>query len=712
MTANLEQFTCELDGLLGLRPAPVTATDPALQTATVLLAPHIEAESTPPADLRARWISRTQLPLSTEKKSIMQTLRAKPALLFLVILLALTLLTGVAYAIGKSLGYIPGFGFTSDARAVMMLKETMSAESGGVTVSVEKAVSDGSRFWVEISVSGLPPAGHDFPQAFILIPSEASGEKIQSQMGGSTDTEAGEARLTFTFPALTGNPLRVTLLIENLGGQNFSLPLELRPIQPGELIPAPPTEAAPLQSETHGGLTLVLENVAPDKDKTVFQVSLHFAQEGMSLNSDWNAILTDTDGRVYPLTDITPETLDIGETRIYQTMAFSGSERLTLSLVVFPDSENLPIMVSFMLDEAGFTFDPGASPRVGQAWALDETVQVGAYTLHVVGARLVAPNELLFEFSPADSVTGVMLYSTQAGGSSGGIPTAEGNFTAGMTFGKIPDQPFMVYVSSVYYTARGKWEIHWQPSASPMQASGFPTSTPLPTPARYAIPTFASTDPLTLEVQALAQKFDAPLQQGPGWVHVIWENVIENRQPSQVFYPPPYYQDEQWYEIDAQGWVIRSLTTQRGANGEIFQQSARVGYFVVNFTFGDTFTDIQLYRLSLDMLTHSLARVAQNNAAVTREEVSCEDGSPCLLVTMLDTFGQPIQNPGETQAFRGLGHRVWISMQSGQQVKFESFWVVGEGQERVDFTQRALLVEKVPSAPQWVLDLLAKVVAP
>ncbi|MBU2496418.1 MAG: hypothetical protein KJ935_07995, partial [Candidatus Omnitrophica bacterium] len=104
MTANLEQFTCELDGLLGLRPAPVTATDPALQTATVLLAPHIEAESTPPADLRARWISRTQLPLSTEKKSIMQTLRAKPALLFLVILLALTLLTGVAYAIGKSLG--------------------------------------------------------------------------------------------------------------------------------------------------------------------------------------------------------------------------------------------------------------------------------------------------------------------------------------------------------------------------------------------------------------------------------------------------------------------------------------------------------------------------------------------------------------------------------------------------------------------------------
>jgi len=642
-----------------------------------------------------------------ERKSLMQTLRAKPALLLLVILLALTLLTGVAYAIGRLSGFIPGFGFTSDAEAVTILKETVSAESGGVTVSVEKAVHDGSRFWVEVSACGLPE-GQDFSRAFVLLP---SGEKIQSQMGGSTDTEAGEARLTYAFPALTGNPQRVTLLIENLGGQNFSLPLELRPIQPGELIPAPPTEAAPLQSETHGGLTLVLENVAPDTDKTVFQVSLRFDQEGMSLNSDWNVILTDANGRVYPLTDITPETMDIGQTRIYQTMAFSGSEQLTLSLVVFPDAENLPMMVSLMLDEAGFTFDPGASPQVGQAWALDETVQVGAYTLHVVGARLVAPNELLFEFAPADSVTGVMLYSTQAGGSSGGIPTAEGNFTAGMTFGKIPDRPFMVYVSSVYYTARGKWEIHWQPSASPAQASGLPTSTPLPTPARYATPTFASADPLTLEVQALAQKFDAPLQQGPGWVHVITESIMSPR--SGQTFPPPYITSEQWYEIDADGYVTSIVWIDWDSNRQIIQQSVSVGNYSINFTTGDSgFNENQRYRFSLDMLTQDLAQAAQYKALVTREEVTCEDGSPCLLVTMLDTFGQPIQNPGETQAFRGSGRRVWISLQSGQQVKFESFWIVGEGQQRVDFTQRALLVEKVLSAPQWVLDLLAKVIVP
>lgn len=643
-----------------------------------------------------------------ERKSFIKTLRARPLVAILVAILALLLLSGVAYAIGRLSGFIPGFGFTSDARAVYMLKETVSAESDGITVSVEKAVHDGSRFWVEASVRGLSEE-HEFTQAFVLLP---SGEKVQFQMGGRVDNNEGEALLTYTFPALTRNPLRVTLLIENLGGQNFSLPLELRPIRAGELIPIPPTEAAPLQSETHDGLTLVLENVAPDKDKTVFQVSLRFAQEGMSLLSDWNVILTDEDGRVYPLTDVTPETLASSGTRkVYETVPFRGNEDLTLRLVVFPDSENLPMMVSFMLDEAGFIFDPGASPQVGQTWALDETVQVRGYTFHVVGARLVAPNELLFEFAPADNVNGVMLYSPQASGAAGGDSTTEGNFTAGMTFGKIPNQPFMVYVTDVYYTARGKWEIHWRPSASPMQASGLPTSTPLPTPALYATPTFASSDPLTLEVQSLAQKFDAPLQQGPGWVHVVSETV-SNPQPGQT-YPPPYLTSEQWYETDAYGYVVRSVWIDRDANGQILQMAATVGEYTVNFTTGDSgFYDGQRYRFSADMLTRDLAQAAYYNILVTREEITCEDGQPCLLITLLDSFAQPVQNPGEAQSFSGAGRRTWINLQSGQQVKFESFWVLEKGQERVDFTQRTLLVEKVESPPQEILDILAKVVAP
>ena len=50
-----------------------------------------------------------------QRKTFMQTLRARPVFILLLVLLALALLTGAAYAIGRLSGFIPGFGFTSDS---------------------------------------------------------------------------------------------------------------------------------------------------------------------------------------------------------------------------------------------------------------------------------------------------------------------------------------------------------------------------------------------------------------------------------------------------------------------------------------------------------------------------------------------------------------------------------------------------------------------
>ncbi|MDO9300714.1 MAG: hypothetical protein Q7T89_04985, partial [Anaerolineales bacterium] len=421
------------------------------------------------------------------------------------------------------------------------------------------------------------------------------------------------------------------------------------------------------------------------------------------------------DGRIYPLTNITPETLaSTGITKVYETIPFNGSEQLILSLTAFPDPKNLPMSIDFYADAPSFTFDPGANPQVGQTWQLDKTVQVGKYSLHMIRATLAQNTKLIFEAEPIENLNGFMLDSPndkRVIGSEGGIPGENGNLVSTVNLSEIPNTPIAFRISRIYYNTRGVWKINWQPSASPAQASGLPTTTPLPTPALVAVPTFASSDPLVLEVQSLAQKFDSPLQQGAGWVHVIWKNVNENQQAGQV-YPPPYYQDEQWYEVDAGGWVLRNLTTHRNANGVILQQAAMIGNYTINFTTGDTFTDIPPYRFSLDMLTQSLAQAAQYNTQVLREETTCEDGSPCLLIALLDSFTQPTQNSGEAQAFGGSGHRTWINLQSGQQVKFESFRVMSDGQERVDFTQRTLLVEKVASPPQEVLDILGRVVVP
>lgn len=196
------------------------------------------------------------------------------------------------------------------------------------------------------------------------------------------------------------------------------------------------------------------------------------------------------------------------------------------------------------------------------------------------------------------------------------------------------------------------------------------------------------------EVHALAQKFDALLQTGPGWVHVIWEHTAENIREGQT-YPPPYYQDEQWSEVDAEGWVLRNLTTHRDAQGQIIQQAVTVGSYSLNFTTGDTFTGIQLYQISLDMLTQDLASAASYNAKVLREETQCEDGSPCLLIMIVEQYG---------------GRKVWINLQTGQQVKYQSFRPLPDNQEQVDTTQRIILVEKVAEPPQDILELFARVI--
>jgi hypothetical protein len=657
----------------------------------------------------------------------------------LLVLLALGLLTGVAYAIGRLSGFVPGFGFVSDAASALVLETPVETTESGIRIRVEKAVNDSSRFWVEMTLSQNPHPETLYDATVLL----SNGQTIPLQQMGWHEPLSGKVPILFEFPPLPLATESITLqfkysLTEKGSWTAVTIPVKLRPLRSGEIIPAQPTDSLPRQSETQEGVTLVLENVAPASDKTVLQVSLRFDQSQTWLNSDWSITLTDKNGSVYPLTNITPDVSD-GKTKIYETLPFTGKETLTLSLTVFPDSQNLPISTDFSAADFGFTFEPGSNPQVGQTWQLDETIQVGKSKVQVVGAKLNTPTELVFEFAPVEKITGVMLYNEKATGAIGGIPVQAGNFTSGLTFKELPGGPINVKITRIDYTAHGNWQIHWQASSAPSGVVVGPTNTPVPTPSLRPTPSLASSNPILLKVQELAQKFDLPFQQGPGWVHVVSETITKNGQAGQT-YPPPYLKTEQWYEIDSNGYVLRSVWLDKDANGQIIQQTASLGSYFINFTTGDTgFNENSKYQVSLDMLTRDLNQAAQYNTLITSETTQCEvvpvpargevvpvpargevvpvpargeDGSACMLVTMLDTFTEPVQNPGETQSFYGSGRRTWINLQTGQQVKAQGFWRLQDGGERIDYTSQPILVEKVSAPPQEILDILAKVVVP
>ncbi len=657
--------------------------------------------------------------------------RMKLATSLLIAFAALLILSSAVYAVYRLTGFIPGFGFTSDAQAVYLLSEPVEVINGEITLRVDQAVSDESKFWVNLTAVGLSEE-QDYFQAFLYL---SGGEKIPVQMGSGVNADPDGARLTYVFPPLPTGTGDLTLSVENLGGQTFSFQLQLRLAKPDEILPAEPDQSVPLQSETQDGMRLVLDHVAVDYGKTIFQVSLCYDQPNTWINGPWNVTLTDKNGAIYPLTDVTPDTMSSGvtqvyknvssvsgttpktitchDTRIYQTRPFSGTEQLVLKLATLSPSDTIPMFINSSTGGPAFTFDPGVNPEVGKKWEINQTLTYGNFTLNVISATLEDGPSIVFEIEPGPSITGALFYSPDplVSGARGGVPVTSGNVTSGMEFSAIPQHPIEIKLTQIYYDAKGSWQITWQPPAAPAGAPDLPAPTASATPSLYATPTLVSSDPTLLEVQTLTQKFNAPFQQGPGWVHVVRETVTTQK-AGQTF-PPAYIKTEQWFELDQKGYITRFVWLDFDEAGTLLQQSATVGNYSVNFTTGDSGFNANISsHFSLDTATQDLNAVIAKGAHFSQEEGTCDNGNPCLVISMSENFEQPVQNPGEPQAFTGSGRRVWIDLATGQQVKNQSFWLLEDGSEKATSTTSYILVEKVATAPQEILNILSRVIVP
>jgi hypothetical protein len=86
-----------------------------------------------------------------------------------------------------------------------------------------------------------------------------------------------------------------------------------------------------------------------------------------------------------------------------------------------------------------------------------------------------------------------------------------------------------------------------------------------------------------------------------------------------------------------------------------------------------------------------------NDQVVQHEEIPCEDDSPCLLISMSD--GANVR-------------RVWINVDTGQQVKIQTSQQMSDGTEKILYTQDFLSVERADNPPQDVLELFSKVLFP
>src|SRR5512145_1546049 len=74
-----------------------------------------------------------RLAAKLERKSLLMTLRARPFTAILIVLLLLALMSGVAYAIGRSLGFSPSTGIV-ETSSLRTLAQPITQERDGFRV--------------------------------------------------------------------------------------------------------------------------------------------------------------------------------------------------------------------------------------------------------------------------------------------------------------------------------------------------------------------------------------------------------------------------------------------------------------------------------------------------------------------------------------------------------------------------------------------------
>ncbi|MBL8076699.1 MAG: DUF4179 domain-containing protein [Anaerolineales bacterium] len=476
MIADLKKFIRNLDQLLDGRDT--RANDPALQAAKALLTLDLDSESKPPAELRARWGRRVNP--STKRKTFMQTLRTRPVLVVLIALLILLALSGVAYAIGKSLGYIPGLGIVDQSAPLQVLAEPVSQTQDGITITVKDAIASADKTIVTYAVENIPPEKlspakdvpcPDWPQ--LKLPDGT----LYELSGG--DGNVHEMRLIYA--PLPANVQDVTLLIPCIQGaghvtlplpENWELPIRFIPAPADmtvfsvtELTPSPAAEANVVKNP------LTITKVIETNDSYILTGELLVPLPlGQSDSGVYGLRITDGNGK-----DVSFEGFpqDIG-------MPTPTSPNAEVWSVKFDKGFVPPIQITYTkqyiladssLETIEFDFDAGDDPQKVQAWQLDRefTLADRTFTLNSVSAL---PNSYEFNFTSTDN----SIYSVDVvidgyppdangGGMDAGMVGVFGSWSVSVgPYKELPKGKLKVTISHPWLIGEIKdWTVDWQP---------------------------------------------------------------------------------------------------------------------------------------------------------------------------------------------------------------------------------------------------------
>jgi hypothetical protein len=324
-----------------------------------------------------------------ERKSLTQTIRTRPVLIVIVVVTFL-LLSGVVYALGRSLGYLPGIGIVDQSVPIRVLAEPVTVQKQGITITVSKVVADSTRTFISYRVDGIP-LSEDAVPACATIPEMhlADGTHLEDKTGsGGTGVLLNENAITYEdekifspIPDETNNVILVLscILPDGSALENFELSLNLVPAPAGFATSAAEVAVTADGAENKTGLHL--EKVLELKDSYILIGK--FTDGGdlpgplyMSTSSDSEYLPHIEDANGNPVSfKVREDARPDPDWDVAYYWAYEIPKPIASPLKITVDRVNIR-----KHNTAQFQFDTGDHPQVMQEWKFNQPVKVGAYT--------------------------------------------------------------------------------------------------------------------------------------------------------------------------------------------------------------------------------------------------------------------------------------------------------------------------------------------
>ena len=328
-------------------------------------------------------------------------LRFAALLLALTLTLAFFTLPGVATALKRLLGYVPGVGPVDASSSLRVLAEPVTETRDGFTITVESALLDSSQTVIQYRIEGpFPVQGSSIFSNNLCRESPilrlADGTQLSYPAGeyGGNDRNR---EYKDTFGALPADQNQATLILPCVRDQliaekpfNWEIPLRFAPapadmpVYPVLELPTP-TPLPSGQAGFENGFRLDMEQMAEVPDGFYLKGRL-----------SWQADPAFSD--VEFLSDAVRVVDSAGQTVLFlemPTAETSVDQSISLSMKV--EAPRNPGPVQVLIDYVGLeiiseatssiSIDVGDNPQPGQVWPLNQDLLISGYPLRVISAE-------------------------------------------------------------------------------------------------------------------------------------------------------------------------------------------------------------------------------------------------------------------------------------------------------------------------------------